>query len=439
MKLAFCLLAALSLAPAAGLAQPTPPNPTPAPTPEPTRPPPTPDPGPTPTTPPAEGEGTGAAVPVEPPAEPPKEDGPPALAVAYDKGLLFTTADEQFEARLALRSQFRLEISRPTEDGAEFSSHFVIPRLRLQLEGHAFGKDTRYKLEAGLADRGSFSLVKDFFVEHRTGPVWLRVGQWKRPFSRQELVSDFASSFNERSIANEFAGAGRDIGLAVHNDYEKSPEGIEWVVGVFNGFSGGSDRPRITTTCEVIDPVTGEIECTNSNATNFPTDFSPAAVARFGYNSGKVKGYTEGDLDGGPLRWGVGVNYKVDLADLGEGMESSVADNLSHGVSVDGVVKIQGFDVFVAGYLMKLKSADALFGGLVQAGYFVIPKKALVGGRFAFHQLAGSDVKELEARGCFNWHFEGHSLKLANDFGFLKETGGGDPEIQVRLMAQLTF
>ena len=435
MKPAPTLLAALILIlpPMAALAQPTP-EPTPAPTPAPTPPPPTGEPMPTPTPTP-----TGPVPEEGPEPQPePKKDEPPPIDVVYDKGIQFKTPDEKFEAKLALRSQWRVEISRPTEDGAEFSTHFVIPRLRLQLEGNAFGKENRYKLEAGLEERGSFSFVKDFFIERQTGPVWIRVGQWKRPFNRQELVSDFGSELNERAITAEFVGGGRDLGVAVHNDYEKSPEGIEWVVGVFNGFSGGNDRPKLTTRCET-DPVTMEITCTNPNPSNFPADFGPTVVARLGYNLGKVKGYTEGDLDGGPLRLGVAVSYKVDLANLSKGMEESVADNFSHGVGVDAIAKIQGFDVQVGGFLMKLKTADALFGAMVQAGYFVVPKVVQVGGRFAFHQLPGTDVKELEARGCFNYHFSGHSFKIATDFGMLKETGGGDPEIQVRSMAQLTF
>jgi hypothetical protein len=416
------------------------PTPTPTPAPEPQ---PQPQADPTAPQPPPDGDaGMVAPLPVEPPVEPPpeeaKSDGPPAVDVTWDKGLTFKSADEKFEAKLALRTQLRYELVRSTEEDAETLSRFYLPRVRLQLEGHVFGKDNRYKVETGLGDRGSFAFVKDFFVERTAGGVWLRIGQWKRPFHRQELVSDFGSTFNERSITNEFAGAGRDVGFAIHNDYEKSPEGVEWVVGVFNGFSGGADRPRISTTCEQ-DPVSMEIECSNSAATTVPTDFSPAVVIRAGYNKGKVKGYTDMDLDGGPLRFGVALNYKVDLQDLAKGDEESVGDNLSHGIGVDAMVKVSGLDAQVSAIGMKLKSADLAFGVMAQLGYMVIPKKAHAAGRFAMHEIAGTDNWLLEGRASFSWLFAGHSLKIASDAGFLKETGGGDPEIQVRIMPQLTF
>jgi hypothetical protein len=375
---------------------------------------------------------------VEAPPEEKKADEPPALHVSYDKGIRFHTDDEEFEAKLALRTQLRFESFRSLEDGAESQSRFYLPRVRLQLDGNVFGKDNRYKLELGVGDRGSFSFVKDYIVEKKVSGVWFRIGQWKRPFSRQEMTSDFSGTFNERSIANDFAGGGRDLGFAIHNDYEKSPEGLEWVVGIFNGFSGGSDRPRITTTCEQ-DPVTLEITCTNGAAQSFPTDFSPTAIVRVGYNQGKIKGYSEVDFEGGPLRFSVAANYKVDLADLGKGAEESVGDNLSHGIGVDAIVKVNGFDATVGGYGMKLKTADLGFAGFAQAGLLVIPKKAHVAGRFAFAEIPGTDDYLLEVRGAFSYFFASHALKIASDVGFLKATGGGDPEIQVRIMPQLTF
>jgi hypothetical protein len=88
---------------------------------------------------------------------------------------------------------------------------------------------------------------------------------------------------------------------------------------------------------------------------------------------------------------------------------------------------------------MKIKDADFLFGGFAQAGFLVVPKRVHVAGRFAFNQLAGTDNKLIEARAAFTYLFAGHALKIATDAGIVKTTGGGDPEIQVRIMPQLTF
>jgi hypothetical protein len=381
------------------------------------------------------------AVAVEAPAAPAKGGSP--VNVSYDKGLSFASEDEAFHLKITFRNQIRLEVARATDDGEEFESHFVIPRSRLQAEGNVFGKSNRYKLEFGLGDRGSFSFVKDLFIEKKLGsggPLWLRVGQWKRPFNRQELVSDFASEFNERAITADFVGGGRDLGISLHNDYEKSPDGLEWALGVFNGFNGGADRPRLTTTCTA--DAMGTITCVNANPSNFPADFGPTVAARLGWNMGGIKGYSEGDLEGGPLRLAAGVSYKIDLANLEEGDEDSTADNLSHGAQADVMLKVEGLSVLGGVYLMKLKSNDAQLGGMLQAGYFLSPKKIQVAGRFAMHQTANDDLNEIEARAAFNWYFQGHAWKLATDIGFLDEIGdaaANDPEIQGRIMAQLTL
>lgn len=367
-----------------------------------------------------------------------------AISVAYDKGVLLRSDDETLELRINLRNQFRFESTRPTEDNAQFVSHFLIPRSRLQADGFVFGATNRYKLEFSFGDTGGFSFVKDLYVEKRLGgPAWIRVGQWKRPFNRQEMVSDFASEFNERANTATFAGGGRDLGVAIHNEYEKSPEGLEWVVGVFNGFNGGADRPSLTTTCKQ-SPMTSAITCVNSAPTTVPADFGPAVVARVGWNSGRIRGYSEGDLESGPPRIAVGLSYKIDLANFAKGKEDSVAHNLSHGVEADAMFKVDGFGVELGAYLMKLKSGDSQFAVLAQPGYFVVPKHAQVAARFALAPIGTR--KQIEGRAAFNWYWEGHAWKWATDAGFVQLTGTDPmtmatdkPDLQFRTMLQLTF
>ena len=404
------------------------------------------------------------AQPAEPPPPPPPDVTPivetapepapkqPQLWVTYDKGIVFATPDGKFALKLALRNQLRFETTRPTEDNSQFASHFLIPRSRVQFEGHVFGKATRYRVELALGDSGSFSFVRDLVVDQQlhAAPVWLRAGVWKRPFNRQELVSDFASEFNERAITAAFAGGGRDLGLALHNDYEKSPEGIEWAIGVFNSFNGGKERPDIggcTTSM-----ATGTTAC--PPPTNFPADFAPAIVARAGWNSGDIKGYAEGDLDGGPLRYAVAAGYKIDLGNFAKQAEDSVADNLGHGVEVDAMVKVEGVSVQLGAYMMRLpaskasnKSGEAGVGAFGQVGYMVVPKRLQLAGRFAIAPDAKTvDRNQLEGRVAVNLFWHGHAWKWATDAGVLKTTGEDPttmatdkPDFVLRSMLQLTL
>lgn len=388
----------------------------------------------------------------EPPAEVAPAEPPPAekskgkdkspLTATYDKGIVVATEDGAFKAKLGMRAQLRFESSRPLEDGSEIANRMYIPRSRLNLEGNLFGEDTRYRLEIGLGDRGSYSFVRDFYVDKALGKTWLRAGLWKRPYNRHEIVSDFSSQFNERANTADYVGGGRDLGIGLHNEYEKSPEGLEWVVGVFNTFSGGADRPQQTTRCT---QGATSIGCTTSSPSNVPNDWGPALVAHIAWNSPDMKGYSEGDLEGGPLRYSVGLGYKVDLADFDQGTQESTADNMSHGAQLDAMIKVSGFSLQLGGYLMKLKSADATFGGMAQAGLFVKPKRAELVARFSLAPVT-TDRDQLEVRGGFNWYWEGHRYKWATDVGMLKTTGtdpttmaSDDPDLLVRSMLQLSF
>ncbi|MCE9573658.1 MAG: OprO/OprP family phosphate-selective porin [Deltaproteobacteria bacterium] len=375
-----------------------------------------------------------------PPAAPKKADTP--LLVTYDKGIAFTTADKAFKAKLNLRSQLRFDATRPTDPGAEFQNRVLIARARLGIDGNAFGERNRYKLELGLGDKGSFSFVKDLFVEKALGSAWVRIGQWKRPFNRQEIVSDFAQTFTDRANTAGYVGGGRDAGIAIHNDYEKSPAGLEWVVGVFNGFSGAGDAPSLPATC--VEGATAP-SCTVGSPTTVPSDWGPTVVGRVGWNSPDMKGYSEGDLEGGPLRYAVAIAYKVDLANFAQGEAPSRAENLSHGLEADAALKVQGFDLSVGGYLMKVKAADATYGAMAQAGYFVVPEHGQVAARFAIAPTSGTR-KQLEARVAFTWYWEGHRWKWINELGWVVQTGtdsktmtSDDPDYQLRSCAQLTF
>ena len=44
----------------------------------------------------------------------------------------------------------------------------------------------------------------------------------------------------------------------------------------------------------------------------------------------------------------------------------SVSDNLSHGIEADAMLKSNGFGLELGVYMMKLKTADAQYGVLVQ-------------------------------------------------------------------------
>jgi hypothetical protein len=379
---------------------------------------------------PAGSEAAPATRELPPPDEPPHPPAPRSdkgASLKYDGGFALESDDGEFEVKLGLRSQLRLETVRPDVDGAELRSRFLLPRIRIQFEGHAYGEATAYKLEFDAANKG-FAVLKDMFVDHRLdGGVHVRVGQWKKPFNRAEIVSDFGSAFLERSPQNELAGAGRDLGLALHNDYEKSPAGLEWALGVFNGTG---DRPSIKTTCTGAPPT-----CTSVLPTNVPTDFGPAIVAHVGWNSARLKGYSEGDLEGGPLRYGVAASYELDPQRFDKDADGDL--ELVHAIALDAIVKVEGLDVMGALAYVKDGKADAEFGFYGQVGYMLRPKKLLGAVRFA--QVPAGDESRQELLGGVNWFWKGHKVKWMLDGGVIRTTGADTNDVQLRTQLQLVL
>ena len=145
-------------------------------------------------------------------------------AAGYNKGFFIQDQDGNFKVSIGNRvqSRFTYEGVDGINAGGTDESQFSIPRARLTFKGHAFNPDLKFKFQT---DYGKgFLTLKDFFVNYKlSSAVQLRVGQWKRPFSRQQINSSGKLALVDRSITDKQFGAGRDIGIALHNNYEKSP------------------------------------------------------------------------------------------------------------------------------------------------------------------------------------------------------------------------
>lgn len=288
----------------------------------------------------------------------------PAVTAGYEKGFFIRHPTKPYQLRINGRIQGRYEYEL-TEQGADHSA-FSVARARLKLGGVLFSKQLTWALQT---DFGKGNVVlKDAYVDYAFIPGWLhaRMGQWKRPFSRQQITSSGKLEMVDRAITDGLFHAGRDIGFALHNGYEKSPT-WEYIVGVFNGTG---DRARLKGDVEV-DPATGVGEIVSGKLSNVPSHFLPAIVARVGYNHGGIKGYSEGDLEGGPFRFSVGLSGILELdADGGD-------DGAARG-QLDVLVKAHGFAATAAGYVASFQSGGAAldhsyegFGAHVQLSYLI--------------------------------------------------------------------
>lgn len=347
----------------------------------------------------------------------------------YDKGFFIRAPHAPFSLTINGRVQARYSFE--AVDGGTNESSFSIPRARLALKGYAFTPNLSYKFQADFGK--GFVSLKDFFVDYTFCPVWLRVraGQWKRPFSRQQITSSGHLELVDRAATDSFFGAGRDIGVAIHNNYEKSPT-FEYALGIFNGTG---EKPTFSGDATV-DLTTGEGEVTSGKFSNVPGRFHPSLVLRVGYNYGGIKGYSEADLEGGPLRFAVGASGQIDFD----------ADNSNDGTirgEGDYIVKLHGFSstggVYVASTQSGTTFGDQAFSAVgfhAQAGY-LLAKYVEPVVRYSLIVPDGPDNDEHELLGGISVYFFEHKLKLQADAGALIAQAPGNDTTDFRLRTQL--
>ncbi|HUH01192.1 MAG TPA: porin [Kofleriaceae bacterium] len=370
------------------------------------------------------------APPVPNPVPAPVPDAAPAAG--YDKGFFIRGADELFALKLQGRVQVRY--SYEAIDGGEDDSAFEIARARLTAAGHAYSKDIEYKLQVDFG-KGNVTL-QDFLVDYRLGggDIYLRAGQWKRPFSRQQITSSGSLELVDRAITDKAFGGSRDIGLALHNDYETAPAGLEWVLGVFNGTG---DKPSFSGDV-VVDPLTGEGSVVGGGFSNVPAMFAPMIVTRVGWNNSAKEGYKEADFKGGPLRFGVGASALVEL-DADEDDESSVRGEIDYFAKVSGFSTTGG--VYVATAQDDVDFADQSYAALgfhLQGGY-LIDGTYQPAVRVAMVDPDGDDNNTLELAGGLSVYQFEHGFKWQTDVSLLAHEGSSTNDILVRTQLQLSF
>ena len=299
-----------------------------------------------------------ATVPEAPPAPVRSEH----ITSGYDNGFFLQTPDQVSRLRIRGLVQPRFALVAADADVSTWTASFAVQRAQIELTGHVFSRALGFTMKTEFGKGEAF--IKDAFMDAKVAEgMLLRTGLWKRPFSRQQLTSDWRLAFFERSTVDAAFGSGRDIGMALQADIDRSPA-FEWNLGVF---SGASDKSKITGDIP-IDAENGIGSLDNVKVGNVPTLFTPTLVARFGYNVGAVQGYSEIDVAGGGPRCSIAASVLEAVDVSGKGKSATRAE-------VDAMLKIDHVTATGALFLSTLQddplayiqTADKI-GGYAQVG-----------------------------------------------------------------------
>jgi hypothetical protein len=335
------------------------------------------------------------------------EEEPRDGAAGYDDGFYIRDGGDS-PNRLTINGRVQPRFSFFSAEGGDerINSHnFSVPAARLAVHGNVYDDRVYFKTQIAM-EQGRTDL-KDFFLDYRIGKkqTRIRLGQFKKQFSRQFESSGYELQFTGRSIVDPYFDNGRDIGVQLHSGFVDEAE-LEWSFGVFNG--NGSDGVFQPTT--TIDPVTMEEVVSGGQFSNIPRKVRPAVVARLGYNANEIDGYTESDLEGGDLRYALAV---ATMTHFRLGGNTAVSRN-----GVDFAVKQDGYSATGGIYaeMRGPKAADLEYtglGGYIQTGY-VIDKTYEPALRYAVITEDGGDSVQ-EITGVLNIYKFGHNMKWQNE------------------------
>ncbi|MBI4774418.1 MAG: hypothetical protein HY788_09610 [Deltaproteobacteria bacterium] len=177
-----------------------------------------------------------------------KEETGLALEAVYEEGFwLRTTEPDVFSLRVGglLQTDYRY-YDYDSEDPDQ--NKFDIRRARLLLEGW-LTSHFDYKFEYEFQGAGSRRLLDAYGDVHLLPYLSVRLGQFKEPFSLEQVTKDKNIVFAERSMGY-YLTPGRDLGVMVHASVWD--DRVNYGLGLFNGdgeddaTGGDVDEPEFT-------------------------------------------------------------------------------------------------------------------------------------------------------------------------------------------------
>ncbi len=347
----------------------------------------------------------------------------------YDNGFFMRSADDEFRLQVMTRVQFQYQYQQI--QGLPDTSSFFLRRARLIFIGTAF-KNFDFMSYANYATSTAAVNAPSWYGDvtaHIIPAFNLQVGTVSTPLSGtgegssgtaafvgDSLTSSQEDGVKDKTIARQAFDTPLSIGVRAFGDVKR----FHYIVGVTNGDT--------------------------NTAFNASKQFSYGARVRVDLLDDP--GSAEMDLAYSEKpAWaiGAGTSYDGQDAAVTSVRATPAVVDWSWVSAADSLFKWRGFTLLTEGYLRKNKITTGNFtlddfGYLMQAGYFVVPKKFEVVGRAAQIFREGPDNDAYEFAGGLNWYIHGNNVKLQTDVSRLLDfdaTAGTGGQTTWRYRAQL--
>lgn len=347
-------------------------------------------------------------------ATPPK----PAIQYVEGRGLVFRTPDNLFEASLGFNLQVRFtHFDLETIAGSIDVDEFRVRRFKLFLSGFALDPRLTWRFQAAFESTAANRYLDDAWMNWEfSNALSLQAGQYKTPFSRDELYGDGVLQFAERALATEAFKPSRDIGVMAAGSF--CDDRFVYQAGVFSGTGQNTLRtsdhvmPMVRTVWNVLGTMgQGETDLQDHKepalslgAAGFHNSLRKISDVAF---EGLVLNYA------GPSGW---LGRNVGLFQIGEevsiqsgGLEAQFK---WHGLSVQG-------EYYVGQAEGKTSRARLYsYGYYGQAGFFILPTRLDVAARYSLvnynRNVAGNNLSIVSA--AANWYIRRNAFKIGLDY-----------------------
>jgi len=345
--------------------------------------------------------------------------------------LTFPKAEVNLASRLQIRythEQFD-DIRTPPATlptSLEDKGSFRIRRMRVKLDGWIYVRELTYELQWDLADTSGNQLQDANIDYDLTGGkklFRLKAGQFKAPFSQQQLTSSGNQQLVDRSLLDGFFVPGRQLGLQAWGQFgsEAVADFVDWRLGVFNGNGRSAtvnDNDKFEWVARVMVSPWGSVGYSEANLEAY--DFRLSLAGEYNNNDTLVQPATGARTGTEVETFGAAVTLKA------------VKSLFLHGQFYDGTSKNP------AGVETDRD------GWMVQGGWLLTPKWEIAGRWAKLDPNTNTDNNDqTEWRAGISWYMNRHNWKIQADYGVTENeaaaaTTNRDLK-ELRLQAQLIF
>ena len=369
------------------------------------------------------------------------------------------SSDGRHRLRVGLSLQLRLGFT-STDTGPdrarESTTELLARRLRPSLRGSFFGGRIESFLQLSTLP-GALELLDLYVNFARWSQLQLRFGQFKIPFTRYRTQLFSRLTFVEWAPLARYFGSERQLGLALHNGYERPPR-FAYELGVFSGTN--SSRSFATGIASVYgEPLPDPSDLAQPA---LPVSLHPELVLHLAYNSPGARTDSDHDEERTPLRFSVGMSAAWDF-------RPTPYQEFAGRLNAELLLKVAGASLSAAGYAGWFQDPEsaqllpAMLAGLLQTAYaltsrtelalrytVIVPLQPLLDSARA-HAAAVALLsmparpqhaeQEHETTAGLNYYLAGHTLKLQADVSWLRHvrSGAALDDARVRAQVQVVF